>query len=89
MLVKTPTPLNIRGSSVHWFKLLTLHEKQVSNELGYSGGGSVHFHPCLPPHTKTRLVLIHLSYTPSPDPSSTLHLEQSKSITRCFAGPAV
>ena len=87
MLVKIPTLLHIRGSSVHWFKLQDLHEKQVSDELGYSGGGSVHFRPCLPPHAKPRLLLIHLSYTPSPDPSSTLRLEQSKSIIPVLCWP--
>lgn len=88
MLIKISTLLHIWGSSVHWFKLQNLHKKQVSDKLGYSGGEFCPLpSPHLPPHAKPPLLLIHLSYTPSPDPSSILHLEQSKSIIPVLCWP--
>ena len=89
MWIKIPTPICIRGSSVHWFKLQNLHQaEKASDELGSSGRGSVHIHPLLPPHTKPPLQLIHLlGFTPLPGPSSILHPEQSKSISLVLCWP--
>lgn len=87
MWIKIPTPICIRGRSVHWFKLQNLHqEEKASDEPG--GGGSAHIHPLLPPHTKPPLLLVHLlSSTPPPGPSSILHPEQSKSISLVLCWP--